>query len=267
MTHKTAIVCSLVAGLLGVRPLVGQGCGVAMTKNYSVYGTASADSSHIYTSVVTDGSASCTPSLSCPCNSATHTPKSYNKIGTTGGWGTGTPQCVNCYWSYTNNQSIVATAGVPYPFQANGEVDCSLVGAFFAASLGPGITEAEHPNCGSGNGQTITIFTPPLSQTCNGTTAYTAEMSVEGTGVSHLAEVFASTTTDAGLILELLGSPSLNTNCPNTAGHEWCLNQSYKAHKLAPYKGNIKWYLKIYCGGISGAPDIEGNVYQAFQCL
>jgi hypothetical protein len=262
MTHKTAIVCSLVVGLLGVRPLVGQGCGVVMTKNYSIYATASADTTHIYTSVVTDGSASCTPSLACPCNTATHTPKAYNKIGTVGGWGTGTPQCVNCYLSYTNNQSIVATAGVAFPFQASGEVSCSIVGTFFSASLG-GLNEAHSPNCGD----VITIFTPPQIQSCNGTTTYTAGMSVGGDGIRHVSTVFTSTTTDVTLTLELLGSPTLNTNCANTAGGiQWCFNQKYKAHKVAPNKGNIKWDVKINCG-TTGNPDIDAKVDQAFQCL
>jgi hypothetical protein len=266
MTHKTAIVCSLVVGLLGVRPLVRQGCGVVMTKNYSMYATASADTSHIYTSVVTDGSASCTPSLACPCNTATHTPESYNKIGTVGGWGTGTPQCVNCYLSYTNNQNTVATAGVAYPFQASGEVNCSIVGTFFSASL-PGLNEAQNPNCGSGNGQVITIFTPPQAKSSNGTTTYTAGMSVAGSGINHVSDVLASTTTDVTLILELLGGPTLNIYCPNTAGgNQWCFNQNYKAHKVAPNKGNIKWDVKIYCGAKVN-PDIDAKVDQAFQCL
>ena len=108
-----------------------QGCGVVMTRNYSSYATASTDGARIYTSVLIDGSASCTPTPSCPCGSATHTPKAENVIGGVGGWGSGTPQCVNCYLSYQNNQNIVATHAQNYQFTSDGEVVCSLAGTFF----------------------------------------------------------------------------------------------------------------------------------------
>ena len=107
----------------------------------------------------------------------------------------------------------------------------------------------------------------PLAS-CNGTTTYTAGMSVAGSGINHVANVLASTTTDVTPILELLGGPTKNTLCQNTAGgNQWCFNQNYKAHKVAPNKGNIKWDVKIYCGGVSVDPDIDAKEDQAFQCL
>ncbi len=108
------ILCLLICLAGTVGPALAQGCGVLMTRNYGVYHSATTDGTHIFTSTLTDGSASCTPSLGCPCGTATHTPKALNKIGSVGGWGSGTPQCVNCYLSYQNNQSIVATPGVIY---------------------------------------------------------------------------------------------------------------------------------------------------------
>ena len=123
----------LVACLVGCLPRgFAQGCGVVMTRNYSSYATESTNGTRIYTSAVVDGSASCSPTISCPCGSATHTPKVENVIGGVGGWGSGTPQCVNCYLSYQNNQNIAATPGVNYTFNWDGEVVCSLAGVFYS---------------------------------------------------------------------------------------------------------------------------------------
>ncbi len=68
-------------------------------------------------------------------NSATHTPSAYNVIGGTGGWGTGSSGCVNCYLSYQNNQSIAATPGVTYSGYETGQIICSIGGAIFATLL------------------------------------------------------------------------------------------------------------------------------------
>ncbi len=130
------VICLLTCVSACVRTGLAQGCAVTMTKNFSYYFTQSTDTVKIYTTVVIDGSSSCTPSPSCPCGSATHTPKAYNKLGSVGGWGSGTPQCTNCYLSYHNSQSIAATAGVQYPFVYAAQVDCSLGGTgFFLAGL------------------------------------------------------------------------------------------------------------------------------------
>lgn len=110
----------------------GQGCGVVMTQNYSFYDSYSSDGTNIYTSALVEGSANCQPSLGCPCNTATHTPRVLNQLGSVGGWSSGTPQCVNCYISYENDQSIAATEGVEYLFQMEGDILCSLAGLFFS---------------------------------------------------------------------------------------------------------------------------------------
>ena len=116
----------------------GQGCGVVMTKNYSFYDSYTADQSHIYTSALVEGSASCDPTPECPCNTAHHTPQAYNKLGSVGGWSSGTPQCVNCYISYENDQSIVATPGTDYLFSFEGEIECSIAGVFWTGTNGSG---------------------------------------------------------------------------------------------------------------------------------
>ena len=109
-----------------------------MSQNYSSYQSESGDATHIYTSVLVDGSGTCNPTPDCPCGSATHTPKAYNKLSSAGGWGSGSPQCVSCYLSYQNNQSIAATAGTDYVFQATGEVVCSIFGVYFFLQF-PGV--------------------------------------------------------------------------------------------------------------------------------
>jgi hypothetical protein len=105
-----------------------------MIKNYSSYQTESTDGQgHIFTSVLVDGSATCEQTLECPCNSATHKPEALNQLGSVGGWGSGSAQCVSCYLSYQNNQSISASNGPEFLFQSATQVVCSIVGVFYAA--------------------------------------------------------------------------------------------------------------------------------------
>jgi len=128
-------ICLLTCVFAGVRSGLAQGCAVTMTRNFSYYFTESTDTAKIYTTVIIDGSSSCTPSPGCPCSSATHTPKAYNKLGSVGGWTSGTPTCVNCYISYGNSQNIPATAGVEYAFIFGTQVACSLAGTFYSVGL------------------------------------------------------------------------------------------------------------------------------------
>src|SRR5260370_1228572 len=117
-------------------------CYFVYSANYAVYTSFSTDGNRIFTSVLTDGSASmtiagqyCGPGyqiMQNQINSATHTPSSYNVIGGTGGWGTGSSGCVNCYLSYQNNQSIAATPGVTYSGQETGQIICSIGGVIFS---------------------------------------------------------------------------------------------------------------------------------------
>ena len=127
--------CLAVSALGFIRAGFAQGCIVTMNPTYGTYHNESSDGTKIYTSVLVDGSAGCQPSASCNCSGATHTPEAYNKLGTVGGWSSGTPGCVNCYLSYQNNQSITATPSVQYTFVGEGEVVCSLAGAFYVVSF------------------------------------------------------------------------------------------------------------------------------------
>jgi len=166
------ILCSFVCVVGSIRSGLAQGCGVAMTKNFSSYETKTTDGTCIYTSVLVDGSASCTPTPSCPCGSATHTPKAYNVIGSVGGWGSGPGQCVNCYLSYQNNQSIAAQDGVEFAFQGTGEVVCSLAGIFFSQGFPTGYISIAHTKAKTtsddhrGHCQTVSICSNTSTPRC-----------------------------------------------------------------------------------------------------
>jgi hypothetical protein len=111
----------------------GQGCAVTMQAHYSTYATASSDGTNIHTSVLTDGYATGAPSAGCPLNGVTHTPKSYNVLKTTGGWGAGSPGCVTCNITYQNDQQIVGSLGANFTWVYTGSIICSKVGAFWAS--------------------------------------------------------------------------------------------------------------------------------------
>jgi hypothetical protein len=100
------------------------------TLNYEDYANVSTDGTYLYTSVITDGSASM-GYYPAYCGTPMHTPKAYNMIGGVGGWGGGPAGCATCYISYQNNQSIAATQGTDYEFDWTGEVDCSMGGIIF----------------------------------------------------------------------------------------------------------------------------------------
>jgi hypothetical protein len=131
-----------------------QGCGVVMEKHYSTYLTESADSSHLYTSVVIDGYGVCQPSASCPCNTAKHTPVATNKIGTVGGTVTGQATCAGCYVSLGNNQQVAATPGQIFNVIGEGDIDCSIVGVFFSQffnlQIEPAYVRSYGPTPGTG---------------------------------------------------------------------------------------------------------------------
>lgn len=123
--------CLLVLAMGLVRTSFAQGCRVTMNPSYGTYQTYSTNGTQIYASVLVDGSAGCQPSLECNCSGAVHTPEAYNELGTVGGWGSGTPGCVNCYLSYQNNQSVTPTGNEQVPWSAEGEVNCSLAGLIY----------------------------------------------------------------------------------------------------------------------------------------
>jgi hypothetical protein len=110
MKSRILSACCLLAFAIGfTRSGLTQGCSLDMNPSYGTYQSASSNGTTIYTDVLVDGSANCQPSAACNCSGAVHTPKAYNKIGSVGGWGSGTAGCVNCYLSYRNDQSIIAS--------------------------------------------------------------------------------------------------------------------------------------------------------------
>jgi hypothetical protein len=140
-----SFVCLLLCLLGCVGAAFPQGCGVDMSKYYDMYNTDSAVFQRhgfftmvISTSVLTDGYATCQPSPSCPCGSASHTPSAYNRIynsrTSVGGQLTGTPLCVSCYLSIQNNQTVWASPGEVFSFDATGQVNCTIAGVFFFAN-------------------------------------------------------------------------------------------------------------------------------------
>jgi hypothetical protein len=121
--------------LASVGTSLGQSCFSWMTLEYSTYESETADATHIYTSVLIDGTTggSCNPQTCDHCNQImnpppVHTPKAYNLTASTGGWGTGASGAWNSYISEENDQTITATAGTEYPFQWDWEILCTLGG-------------------------------------------------------------------------------------------------------------------------------------------
>lgn len=113
-----------------------QGCRLDFTPNYAIYENVSSDGTYIYTSVLVAGSTTGSGSAACNPNNVTHTPKAYNKIGTVGGWVTGTPGHMNSYSSVQNNQDILGGPGIIY-LDASGEIDCSMFGTFWTGGFNP----------------------------------------------------------------------------------------------------------------------------------
>ena len=95
-----------------------QGCGIQMVPHYSAYSTVSNDDTHIYTAVVTDGSATCNPTPSCPCNTATHT-----------------RQRPTIFWDPREAGAPATSPDINFAFNGIGEVNCSLAGIFFSQSF------------------------------------------------------------------------------------------------------------------------------------
>ncbi len=187
-------------------------------------------------------------------------------IGSTGGWGTGNGVDWNSYLSYTNNQSVPVQPEL-MQLQSTGEVVCSVAGLLFEVSQGD--YTASSPDCGGNSNEVIIVYAPPQSQTCNGTTTYTAPSSVSGSGATNVSDITVTTSTNATLLLDLLGGPSANSLCTNKAGSsQWCYNQSYKTAVPSKYtgtSGNINWAYQIFCGAKQN-PDIYGTAAQSFTC-
>ena len=133
MTTPRAIWLFVSLGLYLVGPQMGwaQGCRAEYYFDYAVYFSGSSDGTNIYTSVLTDGSASGSPSIACNYPSATHTASSYNMVGSTGGWLSEIPQAMGSYLSIQNNQQVPALDGQDYVFEYQGQVVCSVFGTIY----------------------------------------------------------------------------------------------------------------------------------------
>jgi hypothetical protein len=153
------LICGATAVNATATSPAGQGCRLDLTPHFNVYANESTDGTRIYTSVLTDGYADFTPSAGCTGQGAVHTPKSSNIVGSTGGLGSGTSGCMSCYLSYENDQSIVPTEATDYEFDYQGQVVCSIFGAFY--SIGGRVYLSLHTSYGglisqSVNGDLIT---------------------------------------------------------------------------------------------------------------
>lgn len=217
---------------------LGQGCFNWMIPQYSTYATLSTDGTRIYASVLVDGTTGGTCPSSCDhCSqiltpTPIHTPKAYNLLGSTGGWGTGNGGAWNSYISYTNKQNIAAQSTL-VPFLSTGQVICSVAGLLYDVAA----TEysATSPNCG--NNQVVTVFVPAQTPKCDGTTTYSAASSVTGGGSPYISDISVTTKTDNTLLIDLLGGPIANSFCSNKLGGTWCYNQSYKTAVPSQYTG------------------------------
>jgi len=69
---------------------------------------------------------------------ATHHVGAENVLNGAAHWSYSTNGCPSCYFSVTNNEQIVGTPGVNYPFTADGVAICSIVGQFFGSSVNGG---------------------------------------------------------------------------------------------------------------------------------
>jgi murein DD-endopeptidase MepM/ murein hydrolase activator NlpD len=117
--------------LLYSSPTRGQGCSASLEPHFSVYTSVSGDGVNIYTSVTTQGYASVfTPG--CPqMNTATHRAGSENKLNNVDHWSYSSWGCPTCYFSVTDNETILGNPGTTYPWSWTGISMCSIAGTFW----------------------------------------------------------------------------------------------------------------------------------------
>lgn len=234
----------------GVR---GQGCLSAMQSHYDTYTSITWDGTRLYTSVTIQGNASIIPTPGCNFNGVTHRANALNLLAGIGGWVYGTPSCVSCFLSTTNNQSIAADMSGSYPFTWVGSVVCSYAGQFFS----------KQGNVSISCQPAVTAY--PYSVTCNGTTVRSAEAIVGGQDYPHVHHILYSASTDANLVIELVGAPYPDTLCPPST--EACLKQDYKTHTVpGEPSGNIIWTIQVFCYSTSLQPDRVYSVTNKITC-
>lgn len=242
-----------------------QGCSNWMTPA-CLYTSSSMSGGRIYYSTTVSGTTNGTCPLGCGCSGVTHTPRAYTKIGSTGGWGSGTARPWNSYLSYTNTQSIPAQSTL-VQVQTQVEVLCSVIGTLFATAVSTEYT-ATNPNCG-GTDKKVVVLATPQTVRCDGATTYVASSGIGGSAEPFVTNVNVSTTTDNVLLIDLLGGPRNSLVCDNRpGGTSWCFDQSYKTavpNTSTGRKGNVTWNYGIFCG-LKQDPDISGPVSQRITC-
>lgn len=134
-TFVKALCFSLLLCLGFARQGNTQGCRLDYTPNYSIYNTESSDGTHIYTTVVLDGSTTGNGSAGCNYPNATHTPTVSSTLNGTTVSATGTPQYMNSYSSVSRENDIVGQPGILYPFEGSGEIICSVFGTFWSGGF------------------------------------------------------------------------------------------------------------------------------------
>jgi hypothetical protein len=112
-----------------------QGCAVTLQSHFSTYRTVSVNGYRLTQTVRIEGYASVFPGPGCPMQSAVHTPKVYNKLGTIGGWYSGSSQCASCYVYFSKPLDIVGAPGVVYTTGSDSSMACSMIGTFFDAGM------------------------------------------------------------------------------------------------------------------------------------
>lgn len=162
-----------------------------MTPSYSSYATFTVDTTHIYGTVVVDGSATCNEEIEhINCNAIRHQGQPSLVIGKTGGKVYGPQVCPTCYVSVSNPQSVPYTAGDTFNVTVEGAVFCSGIGSLIyeafinAPQLGAGYTLVENKSspsgfgCETSNGVTMCSFL--VAPSCTNTPQWAPQVVDDG---------------------------------------------------------------------------------------
>ena len=117
----------------------GQGCRTVLQPQFSIYTSIIRDGKNVYTSVTIQGYANIAPGPGCQMNTATHHVGAENKLNNVDHWTYSGSGCPTCYFTATDNESIVGVPGIIYPWNWDGVAICSIVGTFFGSGGGGSI--------------------------------------------------------------------------------------------------------------------------------
>jgi hypothetical protein len=130
-----------------------------------------------------DGSTSGSGGAGCSYPSATHTPKAYNLLNSTGGWVNGDGGYMASYLTVQNDQQLNSPPDGNYTFTYEGQVICSVFGDFYDVYL-PGLLYHLTTTYGQNYGDTQR-GAPPKNAYCDWQPACT---SVPSTGTPTCGE-------------------------------------------------------------------------------